>query len=271
MFSMIKLSEQKIMVYCDFEESIASAVAHGLRIAGIFKKELCLFHPLGTDYKGKREEAQKKLETIIRKLKPQAEGIPVSSLTLKGNLPDTIDRIIEDYDGIMLVLTTENIGEKIAVLPESQIPFLFVSGSFPEYLHYDRVLLPVDTRAAIKNASLWASYFCRFNRSHLSLLAAEEKKAEQKKQVGKNIKFINDLFSALKLELRLTRSDKESFHLPADALKKKLNENYNLMIIVSERQFISSSPLSVEEIIKAAGLMPVLCINANRDMYILCD
>lgn len=271
MYSMSDLSEQKIMVYCDFEEPMAGAIDHGLRMAGIFKKELCLFHPLGTDDKTERPQVQKKLETIIRQLKKQTAGTPISSLTLKGHLADTIDRITDDYDGIMLILATGHIREKTAALRQSQIPFLFVSDSIPEYLRYDRILLPFDSRKAIKNSSLWASYFCRFNQSYLSLLIAQEKNTERQKQIGKNLKFITALFSNLSLEFQLDHSEKNKFHLPTEALTKCRKEKFNLIIFVPDWQPGSEDFFPEEEIIKEAARMPVLFINPNRHMYILCD
>jgi hypothetical protein len=250
------------------------AIAHGVQIAGIFKKELCLFHPLGTGGKEKRLEAQKKLGTVIRELKHQVKDIPLSSLTLKGDLSGTIDRLAEDYDGIMLVLTSENIRKKIPALQQSLIPFLFIRECTREYLRYNRIILPVNTRKAIKSTALWASYFGRFNQSDIEILIAGEKNGEQQKQIRKNLKFTQELLGQLKVKAQLTQSDQNSFHLPAEALKKSMDEQFNLLIIPSSEQvslidMIVGLPES--KIIKKAGNLPVLCINSMRDMYILCD
>lgn len=262
------------MVHCDFAESMDDAVAHGVRIAGIFRKELCLFHPLGSGGKGERLEAQKKLGTVIRNLKHSMGDLTISSLTLKGNLTDSIDRLAEDYDGIMLVLTSENIKKKLSALPQSPIPFLFIRGCPEEYLQYDRVMLPVNFRKATKNTALWASYFGRFNQSDIEILVAEEKNGEQQKQIRKNLKFTQELLGRLNVKTQLTQSDQTSFHLPAEAFKKSMDEQFNLLIIpYSEQVSLIDMIVGLPEskIIKKAENLPVLCINSDRDMYILCD
>ncbi len=262
------------MVHCDFSESMHDAIVHGIRIADIFKKELCLFHPLGKGGKDEKLAAQKALGTIIRKLKEDLPKMVVSSLTLKGNLQQTIERIAEQYDGVMLVLTSEDIRKKLPALQQSFIPFLFVQGSGKEFLKYDNVMLPVDFRKVMKDTSLWASYFGRFNQANIEILSAQEKNRDQAVMVGKNNKFIEQLLLKLHLDVRFRKAQTGSFGLPFEALGRCLEENFNLMIIPAS-QHISLLDLLVglpeKKIIQKAGKMPVLCINPKRDMYILCD
>ncbi len=262
------------MVYCDFSESMHHALMHGARIAGIFRKELCLFHPLGKGDKDKKLAAQKALGSIIRKLKADLPALTISSLTLKGNLYDNIDRIGEQYDGVMLVLTRDKIRQKLPALQISQIPFLFVNGNSSESLQYKRVMLPVDFRKVMKDTSLWASYFGRFNKSEIQVMCANEKAADRLSMIKKNRKFIEKLLFKLHLDVHFTKSKKGSFSLPFEALDHCLKESFNLMIIPSS-QHISLLDLIVglpeKKIINKAGNLPVLCINPKRDMYILCD
>ncbi|MGD9930064.1 MAG: hypothetical protein AB7U05_08590 [Mangrovibacterium sp.] len=271
---MAATTEQRIMVYCDFSESMHDAIAHGIRMAGIFKKELCLFHPLGKGGKDEKLNAQKALGTIIRKLKADLPQLTLSSLTLKGTLPQNMDRLAEQYDGVMLVLTSENIKKKLPALQQSSIPFLFVQGSEKEFLQYNKVMLPVDFRKVMKDTSLWASYFGRFNRAETEVLCARERNKENALLIRKNRKFIEQLLYKLQLDVQFHDAEKGSFGLPFEALGRCLVENFNLMIIPSS-QHISLLDLMVglpeAKIIKKAGRMPVLCINPKRDMYILCD
>jgi hypothetical protein len=272
---MTNLSEQKIIVFCDFSASMDDAVTHGVRIAGIFGKELCLFHPLGSGGKEERQEAQKKLGKVIRDLKERETDLSVSSLTLKGDLAASTERLAEDYDGIMLVLTSDEIQEKFTALQQSSIPFLFVNGRSEEYLQYNRVMLSVDDTQVVKNTALWGTYFGRFNQADIEILVAGEKKEEQQRQIKKNLKVINELLTNLKLKVHINQSDKNAFNLYAEAFHNSLDERFNLLIIPYYQQINISDRISglpdAPKIISQAGELPVLCINSHRDMYILCD
>ncbi|WP_163714794.1 hypothetical protein [Mangrovibacterium lignilyticum] len=271
---MSRASEQRVMVFCDFSESMNDAIVHGLRISQIFNKELCLFHPYGNGKKNNKLGAQKGLGMIIRKLKDDFPSVTISSLTLKGSLSQTVNRIAEEYDGIMLVLPVENLKPKIQALQESQIPFLFVNGSDAETLRYDRLVLPVDFRKVMKDTSLWASYFGRFNQSAIEVLTSREKNASNQVMVKKNRKFIEQLLFKLQVNVVFKDAQKGSFGLPYEALDRCLSDAHNLMIIPAS-QHISLLDLMVglpeTKLIKQAGKIPVMCINPKRDMYILCD
>ena len=272
---MANLSEQRIMVLCDFSESMNDAIVHGVRISSIFKKELCLFHPLGKKYeKTAKLTVQKNLSSIIQKLKNDLPSVPVSSLTLKGNLAQCIDRVAEQYDGIMLVLTTEKIKAKLLALQQSQIPFLFVKGSQTDSLKYKQVVLPVDFRKVMKDTSLWASYFGRFNHTEITVLSATEKNIDHARMIKKNLRFIEKLLFKLQLEVQLKTTQKGSFSLPFAALELCRQNGHDLLIIPAS-QNISLIDLIIglpeKKIIKKSNEIPVLCINPKRDMYILCD
>ena len=271
---MANISEQRIMVLCDFSGSMNNAIVHGVRMVGIFRKELCLFHPLREKGKSDKLAVQKSLGSIIHKLKKDLPDIPISSLTLKGNLAQCIDRIAEQYDGVMLVLSSEKIKSKLPALQQSQIPFLFVNGSDTNNLKYKHVSLPVDFRKVMKDTSLWASYFGRFNQSEVTVLSASEKDKEQAHGVKKNIKFIEKLLYKLNLDVHFESTQSGSFKLPFEALDQCKKNGKDVLIIPSSKN-ISLIDLVIglpeTKIIKKADKIPVLCINPKRDMYILCD
>ena len=271
--TMTNLSEQKIIVCCDSRESLDDAVAHGARIAGIFGKELCLFRPVVSGEKKEKRDAQEKLEKAIRNLRDRGSDLPVSSLTLSGNLIDSIERLAEDYDGIMVILNTENLKEKLITLRQSSIPFLFVNGRMDKYLRYDRIMLPADDSKATKNMALWASYFGRFNRADTSVFAAEEKSAAHGDRISTNLKSIQELHANLKLKIDVRHTGKSSSRLYSEAVNESLNGKFNLLIMSNRPVNGIDDLLSFPEakMIGQAQNLPVLVVNGNRDMYILCD
>jgi predicted Zn-dependent peptidase len=134
-------------------------------------------------------------------------------------------------------------------------------------------MLPVDDTKVVKNTALWATYFGRFNRADIEILIAEEKSEEQQKLIKTNLKAIKELLSNLKLNIRLRHPGKSSSDLYTEAVNNSLKEQFNLLIIpgwqISKTDDLFGFP--EVKIIKEAGELPVLCVNPNRDMYILCD
>lgn len=271
---MSNTSTQRVMVYCDFTEAMNHVIVHGLRISQIFKKELCLFHPYSSQQHDAKLAAQRTLAVLIRKLKEDFPQQVISSLTLKGNLYDCMERLTEEYDAILLVLPSDKLKPKIRALQISQIPFLFTASSQAESLRYDRVMLPVDYRKVMKETSLWASYFGRFNQSAIEVLSSRESDSENKVMVRKNQQFIQHLLAKVQVDVDFATAATGSFGLPFEALKRCRDDAFNLLIIPAS-QHISLLDLLVglpeSKLIKQAGHIPVLCINPKRDMYILCD
>ena len=270
---MTNLSEQKIIVCCDFTESMNDAIVHGARIAGIFRKELCLFCPVVSRKKKEKQEIQKKLEKVIRDLKDQVSDLSVSSLTLNGDLIDSVERLAEDFDGIMIIMTTEKMREKLTALRQSSVPFLFIQGISKEYLRYDRVMFPVDASKVIKDAALWATYFGRFNHADIEIFVAKGKNEEQKTLIKSNLKDVKELHSNLDLSISQRHRESSSCDLYTEAAESSLKEQFNLLIVPGW-QISKTDDLFVFpelKMIRTAGKLPVLCVNPNRNMYILCD
>ncbi len=268
------LSNQRIMVHCDFSQSMNDAIVHGIRVADIFKKELCLFHALGKKGRDEKLAIQKSLATIIRKLKKDLPGMTISSLTLKGSLIECIDRVAEQYDGILLVTSSNKLKSKLSALQLSSIPFLFVKSSHEEELKYNKVLLPVDFRKVMKDTSLWASYFGRFNESSILVLSASDTDSDQSRNVSKNLKFIKKLLSNLQLNVQFKEAKNGSFRLNKEALQVCDKSESNIIISPSSKNISLIDViigLPEKKIIKKANETPVLLINPKRDMYILCD
>ncbi len=262
------------MVHCDFTSSMNDAVAHGIRISQIFKKELCLFHAYGVGGKEAKQDAQRNLGLIIRRLKEDMPALPISSLTLKGSLENCIVRIAEEYDGILMVLSNDQLKPKIKALQQSQIPFLFVGASMVETLNYKQVLLPVDFRKVMKDTALWASYFARFNQATVDVFSAKESNKEEQRMVNGNNRFIEQLFAKFQLKPRFEQATKSSFGLSGEALTKGKDGSHDLLIMpASQHVSLIDLLLGLPEgkLIKKAGNLSVMCINPKRDMYILCD
>jgi len=187
-------SEQKVVVLCDFSEKMKDVIVHGARMADMLRKELCLL----AFWKDKAHRLQivEQIDRTTRNLKSNLPDFPISNLILHDSLRDNIDKLVNEYEAVLMVLHQANIKTFMRAFRESSIPFLFVNGTEPGYLRYKNVLVPVDYRKASKDTSLWASYLGRFNKSHIHVVYAHEKNTYEADRVTINANFFKKFLSS---------------------------------------------------------------------------
>lgn len=262
------------MVYCDFSESDYQAIAHGIRMSEIFNLQLCLFHPVDRKAVDGKVNAQLRLSALIKRVQPNAPHIPMASLCLKGSFKDTIRRVVDGFDAILMVCANTELKQKVKVLQESRIPFLFVGKSEVKQFAYKELLVPMDYRRVSKSSSLWGTYFARFNQSNIELLAANEKNESNHKKLEQNISSFERIMKGFELSFKQTKATKSSFNLPAEALlRAKAQKNDLLIIPASQNVNLIDQLLGLPEtkVIRQAEGMPVLCINPSHDMLAMCE
>jgi len=269
---MAQLSEQKILVVCDFTERMNEVIVHGARMAGILRKELCLL-ALWKDKKQK-PEIQEKLSHLSRSLKVNLPDLQVSNLILKGTLENNIIRLVDEYNSVLVVLHQNRIKQSMRAFRESSIAFLFVNGNAPEYLQYKQVLVPLDYRKASKETSLWASYFGRFNKSQIRIVYAHETDKDQAARLKKNIDFFQKFLSSVNVSNQLVAGKTSSWRICEETLENASAMHGDVMIF-SGSTSISLLDLLVglpeKKIVQKAGPLPILLINPRKDICMICD
>lgn len=73
--------EQKIFVWCDFTPPMDTAIMHGVQVASILRKELCLMHMTHRKAEN-REIAEARLRGIAGKIAPLLTGLQVHYVVL---------------------------------------------------------------------------------------------------------------------------------------------------------------------------------------------
>ncbi len=269
---MTQLSDQKILVVCDFTDHMNEVIAHGARMADILRKELCLF-ALWKDKKQKTE-IQEKLSQLSRSMKSKLPDLQVSNLVLKNSLEDNISRVVNEYNAVLVVLHQTRIRQAMKAFRESSIAFLFVNGNDPEYLQYKNVLVPLDSRKASKETSLWASYFGRFNKSLIQVIYAHETNREQADRLKKNVAFFEKFLSSLNVKHQLVAGKTSSWGICNETLEKA-NEWKGDLMIFSGSSSITLLDLLIglpeKKIVQKAGHLPILLINPRKDICMICD
>jgi hypothetical protein len=247
-------------------------IVHGVRMADILKKELCL---LGI-WKNKANKIliQEKMALTIRNLKSNLPDMPVSSLLIQNSLREHMVKLADEYNAVLVVLDQADTKAGLKAFRESTIAFLFVKGDSPEYLNYKNVLVPIDYRKASKETSLWASYLGRFNKSQVHLVYARETNQDQSEMLKNNLHFIKKFLSSLNVKHQFVPGKSSSWGIFNETLSNAQEWSGDVMVFAGST-YISLIDLVIglpeEKIIRKAGDLPILIINPRKDNCVLCD
>lgn len=271
-FHFMTHSEQKIIVICDFSERMKEVIIHGARMADMLKKELCLT-AIWKD-KSQKSEIQDKIVQTTRNLKSNLPDLPISWLLLQKSLRDNMQKLVDEYNGVLVVLHQTDIHWVLKAFQQSSIAFLFVNGELPRFLSYKTVLVPVDYRKASKETSLWASYLGRFNRSQVQLIYAHETNNEDAGRLMKNLEFFKKFLSSLNVRHQQIAGKASSWGICNETLDRA-DEWMGDLMIFSGSSSITLLDLMIglpeKRIVKKAGHLPILLINPRKDICMMCD
>jgi len=265
-------SEQKIIVICDFSERMKEVIIHGARMADMLKKELCLT----AIYKDKaqKNEIQDKIIQTTRNLKSNLPQLSISWLLLQKSLRDNMQKLVDEYNAVLVVLHHEDINWVLKAFQRSSVAFLFVNSEIPRFLSYKNVLVPIDYRKASKETSLWASYLGRFNRSQVQLIYAHETNNEDAGRLMKNLEFFKKFLSSLNVRHHEIAGKSSSWGICNETLERA-EEWLGDMMIFSGSTSITLLDLMIglpeKRIIKKAGNLSVMLINPRKDICMMCD
>lgn len=269
---MTEVNQQKIIVLCDFSDRMPEVIVHGVRMADVLKKELCL-----TSFWRKKEERrllQERLYESAKRLKSTFPMLNISWLLLEKSLKDNILKLIDEFEAVLCVLHQTDVKWVLPAFRQSSIAFLFVNGDVPRFLNYKDVLVPIDFRKASKDTSLWASYFGRFNKAQISLLYAYETEPERAEKLNRNVNFFRKFLSSLNITYRNEAGKSTSWGIYEEAILR-LDEFGSDVLIISGSSNITLLDhiigLPEKKLLKMAGNLSVLMINPQKDICVLCD
>ncbi|HYQ56826.1 MAG TPA: hypothetical protein VEP89_05700 [Draconibacterium sp.] len=265
--------EQKIVVFTELKETDQNLILHGLKLAAIFKKELCLLYNYQPRQKKHHENFKLQLQnyaTVVKKEVPQQK---VSTLLLAENLTVLPDILAEEYEAITIVINTTTFKTTSSALAETSVPFLYVHPE-SEIMNYNHLVQPIDLRKEVSDSSLWCSYFGRFNGAQIVTVAANDKTREAKQSVSRNAELTRKLYKKFKISHKLYKGTRSSLRNVYEALELAIASDCNLLVILGSS---SITPLDLlvglpeQKVLKHAGKLPVMVINPRKDNYILCD
>src|SRR5690606_24851910 len=147
---------QKIMVILTLTSSDKNVILNGIRLAEIFKKELCLLCNLSKKEKRENEKIKTQIVRYVAPIKNELPSLKVSSLILSETAWDLPDKLSDDYEAILLLAAISDFRKHSKSIAESSIPFLFVNENREQIPDYKKLILPIDWRSESSDSALWA-------------------------------------------------------------------------------------------------------------------
>jgi hypothetical protein len=265
--------DQKIIVLTELKPTDNSLILNGIKIAFLFKKELCLLYNYRKKDKKFHSDFKKTLQSYVVPLKKDLPHLKVSTLLLSESKSDLSDVLAEKYEAIFMVANSIQFKRYSRVLSDSSIPLLFVRPE-SKIMQFNHLVQPIDLRKENADSSLWCSYFGRFNQAEIVVVAANDKGKKEKRQLANNVEQARKLYRKFKIQHKIYKGSKSSFRNSFEGLHLALSSDCNLLVILGSSVV---TPLDLilglpeRKIIQRAGNLPVLVINARKDNYILCD
>lgn len=265
--------EQKIIVFTTLTPKDKNLILSGIKLASIFKKELCLVYILNRREIKTSDGIKHRLNEYTISLSNEIPALKASVLLLKENIRELPDFLADEHEAILLIADSDQFKKFSKAVTESPVPFLFVSPHAP-VSSFQKIVLPIDLRKENSDSALWSSWFGRFNQSEIIAIAANEKQKDMQQQVARNVNLAKKLYLKLNIRHKLFKGRKSSLQNSFEALDFALSENADLLIILGSSVITPLDwliGLPERKIIRNAGNLPVLLVNPRRDNYILCD
>lgn len=271
---MSEVKAQKIVILLSTNDSDKNLIINGIRIASIFRKELCLCY----NYRKKEKQGIERIKSLLTgytfPIKKEIPNLKVSTLLLSERLTNLPEKLADDFEAILMIAGASEFQKYAKSVAESSVPFLFVNEKEEQFSEFKKLIFPIDLRKENSESALWCSYFGRFNSAGIVVVAANQRGKDEQNQVTVNVALSKKLFQKFKIEHKIFRGTKSSLQNSFEALDLALSSKSDLLVILGSSVI---TPLDLliglpeKKIINRAGVLPVLVINPRRDNYILCD
>ncbi len=265
--------EQKIIVLTTLSDDDKKLIFNGIKIASIFKKELCLVYNYPRKKKKNHELFRSVLQNYVTTANKESRGLKLSVLLTSEPVSDLPQLLADDYEAIILVALSSAFKTFSRAATKTPVPFLFVNTD-GEISGFNKTVLPVDLRKETSDSALWTTYFGRFNQAETVVVAAREKNKTNEREVAKNVVLTKKLLQKFNINHKIYKGQRSSWRNAFEALDFAHSSGSNLFVVLGSSAI---TPLDLliglpeRKLIKMAGEIPVLYVNPRRDNYVLCD
>lgn len=262
---------QQILAFFDGTIEGIYALKHGFEISKIFSRGLTIV------FLGSTENEINNFEDISDIISLSAYTTTPKYNELKININDFID----EYNGIIAVLpihskkTKQKLTAKriLKLFRCARIPYITVKTPPTERL-YKNILFPINYYIENKEKALWASYFGRFNYSHIDLVHCTYKDKAFVNAQYYVMEFINKLFKNFSLQYDTHLIEDVKGEINLYALQNFITEKHQLMMVMNTLEYAFDDYLFGPPELKvmlAQKDTPILFLNPRKDLYCMCD
>jgi len=269
---MLANGEQKIFIWIDFSFETGMTIQHGIQVASILDKEICLICQSPDDTK-KIEEASSGLASLAHPLEKIFGASRIHTHVTTHPLEIILTELAEEFDALLLVAPKTNSKLLLPKLSHSGFPFLFVSAMQHPEKSYQKIAVPVGYMKKSKDLALWSSYFARHNGAKVIMIKALESSDKDKRRVMSNIFSIERLFRNFRFPFETIEMHTPTWKIQKKALEHALGFQNGLLIIsFTHGASIIDRLLGLNDdfVIEHSDELSLMCINSQRDLYTLC-
>ncbi len=270
---MSEKKEQKIVVLTSLTPDDKNLILSGIKLATVFKKTICFAYLLSKKTKALKPHIEEELNRYARPVNQEIPTLITSIAVLQATFRNLPAVLADEHEAIMLIASATQFRTYARAVPSSPIPFLFIHPECPP-VSLNHIILPVDLRKENSDAMLWSSWFGRFAKSNITIIAASEKSRDSQQLVHHNILLAKKLFQKFNVSHRIIKGEKGSFRNSFEAMEYARESDTDLVILLGS-SFITPLDrligLPERKIISNEKNLPVLLINPRIDNYMLCD
>jgi len=266
--------EQKIFVWCDFSDGMEVSIVHGLLIASILKKELCLLHLLKQEDEEVAFNYIERLKAIVTEISSISSQVVVRYWVVKQDIINSLVDLAERYECLALVAHKKNTASLLPYLQFAAFPFLFVSATIDIEPIYKNLVVPVGYMKKCKDLALWASYLGRNNAAHINLYLSNDGAGNDQRTVQNNLFSIQRFYDKFSFPSSVIQSQSPTWRLQKSSLKYALTQSKAMLVIAGSYQttFVDSLlGLTELKVIGNSQDLSVLCVNSQLDFYTFCN
>ena len=266
--------EQKIAVILTLTPGDRALILTGIKLASVFKKELCLLYNYTKNEEKNKTFVKSRLTAYILPIQAEIPELKVSTLLVSDHSSEMAEKLADDIEIILFIAAKSNFKKYWRTILQSPVPFLFTNEKQETISGFKNLVIQVDLRREISDSALWSSYFGRFNQSNIALVAANDKTRDAKNQVAKNVVLTKKLYKKFNIQHKIFKGIRSSLGNSFEALDFAKSSRADVFIILASSTITPLDylvGLPERKIIKKSGKLAVLVINPKRDNYVLCD